>query len=408
MFVIGICSHVFAQSGVSLAQCESLFLKNNLSLVAEQFNIEGAQAIAEQAKLWDNPVVSAELNVIDPQNHQLLHVGSSGQKALAIQQLLYLGGKKAKEVAVAKTNSQIAQLVFNDLLRNLKYQLRVSYFNVYYDNIAMSALDKQLTNLDTLIKAYNVQALKGNVPLKDVVRLQALYLGLKNEQTALANSIIEDQKKLGLLLATDQIVMPIPSVEEINIYQKSNTLSAANLVDKALLNRLEIALADASSLAAQQTIAYQKALAVPDLTLGASYDQRGGAFANQMNVTVAMPLKLWNKNQGNIKAANIKSQQLLTLKQQTVIQIQTEVKAALQKYQTAKSNFSMLNGTLVSNFDEVLNGVYNNFQKRNISLIEFTDFMESYHQSLVQFNQIRKSFTQACEEVNFVTNSRIF
>ncbi len=84
---------VFSQQNLSLQQCEDKFVKNNLLLLAEQYNLDIAKASVIQAKIWDLPVVSGEINAINPQDKRVLDIGAKGQKAIAVQQLLYLGKK---------------------------------------------------------------------------------------------------------------------------------------------------------------------------------------------------------------------------------------------------------------------------------------------------------------------------
>ena len=61
-----------------------------------------------------------------------------------------------------------------------------------------------------------------------------------------------------------------------------------------------------------------------------------------------------------------------------------------------------------SNFITVYNGVFRNFQRRNISLLEFTDFMESYNESINQSNEFKKTLINISEEINYATGSTIF
>lgn len=111
---------IVAQKTVTLQDCESQFLKKNLFLLASQYNIDASKALTIQAKIWDNPTITAELNAYNPERNQYFDIGKDGQKAFGIEQLIYLGGKKRNEVKLAKTNEQLAELQFNDLLRTLK------------------------------------------------------------------------------------------------------------------------------------------------------------------------------------------------------------------------------------------------------------------------------------------------
>ena len=72
-------------------------------------------------------------------------------------------------------------------------------------------------------------------------------------------------------------------------------------------------------------------------------------------------------------------------------EIKNEVKLVLDKFQEQKQTFKLLKLEIPFNLDTVYQGVYNNFIKRNISLLEFTDFLESYNESMISINNIKKN-----------------
>jgi cobalt-zinc-cadmium efflux system outer membrane protein len=151
-----------------------------------------------------------------------------------------------------------------------------------------------------------------------------------------------------------------------------------------------------------------QSLSIPDLTLGASYDQRGGAFNNQTDLTIGLPLPLWNKNKGNIKIAKLLINQADAQKKQQIVEINNDVKSAYLKYVEQKNSFDIVKSPIPEDLQTVYQGVYNNFAKRNISMLEFTDFLESYNQSIISLNKIYKSYIIACEEINYSTASKLF
>ncbi|MGA1434633.1 MAG: TolC family protein, partial [Candidatus Kapaibacteriota bacterium] len=108
----------YSQKQLTLKEAEEQLQKNNLLLVAEQYNISASQAAVIQAKIWEQPYLLTELNAINPNDNRVFDIGKQGQKGLAIQQIIYMGGKKKNEINFAKSNVAIAQLEFEQLLRN--------------------------------------------------------------------------------------------------------------------------------------------------------------------------------------------------------------------------------------------------------------------------------------------------
>ncbi|GEL11374.1 outer membrane protein, cobalt-zinc-cadmium efflux system [Flavobacterium glycines] len=408
LLLISLNQQISAQKTVTLEDCESQFLKNNLFLLASHYNIDAAKALTIQAHIWDNPTITASLNAYNPQRDQFFNVGQNGQKAFGIEQLIYLGRKKKNEIKLAQANEQLAELQFNDLLRNLKLQLRQSFYTVFYNSKKLETTDKQLSRLEELINSYSIQTQKGNLPLKDLVRLQSLYLNFKNERMEIVNNNIVEQSNLKLLLNETENIIPNVSNTEFNKYLKTIPFDIKNLENEAITNRPDYLAKQKEIEANELNLKWQKSLSIPDITLGANYDQRSGAFQKETNLTLDIPLPLWNKNKGNIKyAQNILDQSKIE-KQNFDLQIQTEITTAWNKWDESRKNYMLIKPTLNSDFETVYNGILDNFQKQNISLLEFTDFMESYNLATVQINELKKNLVLSAEELNKTINKDLF
>lgn len=408
LLLISLNQQISAQKTVTLEDCESQFLKNNLFLLASHYNIDAAKALTIQARIWDNPTITASLNAYNPQRDQFFNLGQNGQKAFGIEQLIYLGGKKKNEIKLAQANEQLAELQFNDLLRNLKLQLRQSFYTVFYNSKKLETTDKQLNRLEELINSYSIQTEKGNLPLKDLVRLQSLYLNFKNERMEIVNNNIVEQSNLKLLLNETENIIPNVSNTEFNKYLKTIPFDIKNLENEAITNRPDYLAKQKEIETNELNLKWQKSLSIPDITLGANYDQRSGAFQKETNLTLGIPLPLWNKNKGNIKyAQNILDQSKIE-KQNFDLQIQTEITTAWNKWDESRKNYMLIKPTLNSDFETVYNGILNNFQKQNISLLEFTDFMESYNLAAVQINELKKNLVLSAEELNKTINKDLF
>jgi len=399
---------VLAQKTITLEDCESQFLQNNLFLLASHYNVDASKALTIQARIWENPMITAELNAYNPDRDKYFDVGKQGQKVFGIEQLIYLGGKKRNEIKLAKTNEQLAELQFNDLLRTLKLQLRKSFYTVYYNTKSLETTDKQLAHIEDLINSYSVQAQKGNIPLKDVVRLQSLYLNFKNERLEVINDNIEEQANLKLLLNTTEEIVPNVSKEEFNKYLKTIDFDLKSFENEAIANRPDYLARQKEIDANELNVKWQKSLSVPDITLGAKYDQRSGAFNNEANLTVGIPLPLWNQSKGNIKYAQTILAQSKVEKQNFDLQLQNEITSAWNKWDESRKNYVVVKPNVNSDFEAVYNGILTNFQKRNISLLEFTDFMESYNQVNIQVNELKKKLALSAEELNSTINKDLF
>jgi cobalt-zinc-cadmium efflux system outer membrane protein len=391
---------------LSLSQAEETFIKKNLLLAAEQYNIDAAKALEIQAKLYPNPEFSADLHGYDTDTRKVFYNNRSGQKGFAIEQLLLLGGKRKNEIALARHNTQLAVLEFEDLVRHLKYNLRTNLYTVHFHLKTVEKYNKQLLLLDTIISSYQRQAEKGNIPLVDVVRLKSTYIKLTNDKSEVLQNILQAQQELQVLLLTDRFI--IPDLDNINWQTYTSLPDLALLQQEALTHRSDQKIGILNRTIAGLEVKYQKSMAVPDLTAGAAYDQQGDAFRNQYNIKLGIPLPIWNRNQGNIKMAKAKEKQSAVNSESVQQSLFAETRAAWYNMGRSINEYDKTTAIYNEDFTHVLKGVSDNFLKRNITLLEFVDFFESYNETTAELYRVQQQLITAAETINYVTASAVF
>jgi cobalt-zinc-cadmium efflux system outer membrane protein len=60
------------------------------------------------------------------------------------------------------------------------------------------------------------------------------------------------------------------------------------------------------------------------------------------------------------------------------------------------------------NFKHLIQEVAKNYEKRNISLLEFLDFYDSYKTNVLQLNTLRFNRVISLEQINFITGTPFF
>jgi len=396
-----------AQQQMSLLDCENAFQQNNLQLLAEQYNINMADADILQAKIWELPQMSGYINAYNPEDRKVLDAGKA--KGLEVTQLIYMGGKKKNEVAFAKSNKDLAQLQFTQLLVELRTQLHTNYYNLYYEKLKLENTNKQLGYMNDLLKAYKVQSAKGNVSLKDEVRLQSIVIQLNNDKLGITKDILEFEQNLKVLTGIRENIEPQISDEEAREILAAQPFGdESDLKRKAIENNADylfnLKLIDNSKLYAQ----WQKSLNVPDLNVGAEYDQNSGTFRNEINLKVGIPIPLWKVNKGNVQKANLAIEQNQRNAEFQKLNLETKVQSAFQMWKNQYGQLLEIKSTDLDNLDLVYNGILKNFRNGNVTLIDFTDFMESYRQTSLQIYDMKNELIQSAEQLNQLVQTKIF
>ncbi len=391
---------------LNLGEADSIFLKENLLLIASQLNIDANKALIIQAKSYPNPQISIGLNAYDSDNKSAFFIGPEGEKSYQFDQLILIGGKRRAQIDLAKKNAQMAEQQFADLLRNLQFQLHQTFYELNRTYKVLPIYNKQLELLDELIISHEVQARKGNVPYKDVIRLKTAYLNLNNDRSDLLKQQLEQIKNLRTLLRSNQTFIPVSDDVEAGKYKQ--IVSISDLVKKALENRPDVQLASSQADYASLNLRLQKRTAIPDLTFTTSYDQRGNAFRDQYLVGVGIPLPLWDRNRGNIKSAGFQSQAADSLFIQKKNEVEGEVISAIENLNRSVQEYNKSIELFTADFEIVFKGESDNYRKGNISLLEFLDFVESYNQSIAEFERMKRDLFFAGEQINYATASKIY
>ena len=394
---------------LSLSDAEQQFSQKNFLLLAQKYGIEASKAAIIQAGLLPNPTVSLEQTVISqPTIANDAPIGPFGQRAIQLQQLIQIAGKRNKQIALAKAGVEISQSQFLELIRELLFQLRSSFYQIHYLQRTLLMYNQEIQKITGLVNAYQDQVQKGNIPQKELIRLQSFLITLEGEASGIINQITDNQTTIKVLLADRSITIIDPLVDDTEIENiKLTGLNLADLIESATQNRPDLKVQEANAQYSIANFNLQKALAKPDITVGYSYD-RSGSYVNDYHaLTLSMALPFFNRNQGNIKIAENQIEANKQYFSQTQIQLENEVLQAFTKAQENDRLFLKIDKKFQTNFEKLISGVLENYQKRNLTLIEFTDFLESYKNTVSQLNSLQNNRIQAFENLNFVVGKKV-
>jgi len=392
----------------SLQDAENQFLQKNFLLLASKYEVSVSNAAIIQAKLYPNPSFSIEQGVYNQDTKKWFDLSSTGETALALQQIIILAGKRNKQIEIAKINSQISLFQFYDLVRTLRYELRSSFYGIYFLGDAIRVYDKEIESLKTLIDVYTSQYNKGNIAFKELARLQALQFSLQNERLDVVKQLTEKQSNLSLLTG-DTLLRPVAPVmnsgfNDIDV----SRLSYAELVDSAFVNRYDLRTASAQVQLNQSHLSFQKALRTPDLLLGANYDKAGNYVRNYNALSVAIDLPFWNRNQGSIKAAQFQIEASKQFQSQAELEVKNEISRAYKQLLETDRLYKTASAEFTSDYEKLLDGITKGYQNHTISLLEFIDYYETYKNSKLELNRLQSNRLDALENLNLATGTSIF
>ena len=392
---------------LTLKEAEQRFLERNLSLIAERYNIDMAQAQVLQAKLFENPVISLEQHVYNRLNGKYFDFGKEGEAVVEIEQVIHLAGQRNKQVRLEKINKEIAEYQFEEVMRTLRQELNEKFVEVYFLSKSIAIYEKEVNSLQVLLGGMKIQQEKGNISLMEISRLESMLFSLRREKNERENDLLTTRGELNLLLNLPEDTQVQLSLDEEVLQQLDlSQLSFADL--KAIINeRPDQKIARSTVNASRANLKLQKSMAFPEFSVKGNYDRVGNFINDYFAIGVSLSVPIFNRNQGNIKAARFSIQQAGVQQEYAANRADMELFTAYTSLEKATQLYQSTNMDLERNFEKLITGVNENFTRKNISLLEFIDYYDSYKETCIQLYEIKKNVFLAMENLNTVVGQNV-
>jgi cobalt-zinc-cadmium efflux system outer membrane protein len=405
-FFLILASGAFAQADtlrLSLPDAEKTFLQNNLQLIAGQYNVDAATALVRQARLWDNPTLLTDQNLYDGKffRHAKTPGVTNGEVYVQVQELIRTAGKIRKLTAVSSAGAKIASLQLDQVLHNLRYALRNDYYLTAQFLSSLSLSNQELVQLNKLLAGMKAQLQAGNISQKDLLRIEALQLSVMQERADYLRQLSDVQSELKTILQVDNNAFISPLPVEIPVMDMS--LPMDTLLAWAKENNPDYLLEQANLLYSRSSLRYQQSLRSPDVTVGLEYDKANSYVPNYYGLTVALPLPIVNRNQGNIAAAGFalkQEQSLVSLKEQKLLM---DIRNAVQKIGLSLELQQSVDPDFTRKYNQLMQNAFAAYQQRQMSLLDFTDLFEAYKDTQLKYLQQQYNLQKAKEDLNQLT-----
>lgn len=401
---------------LTLDEAQARFIQTNFQLLAQHFNVDVANAAIRQALLRDNPNLQVEVNAYNPNTRKLFPFGrqedannpTGGTVVAQVQQLLDISGRRSKLVQLSRTAVGVQQAAFEDLLRQARYQLVQSFYNVVAERRKLSFVNQERVQLGRLLAGYRERLRLGTVASYEVTRLELEQQTLEANRSDLLNQLTQDQATLRVFLAAPGTVFIAPAGEELLPTPPATVPTLADLTTQAYALRPDLRAATQQTAYAQQNLRVQHSLAVPKLMVGVDYASYGNSYPNYFGLQSAIDLPVLNRNQGNIQVAQVGIQQSALALNGVHLQVEQDVAAAYEQLQRAIALRQSITPDYLSRIDNVSRDAVTDYNRRLIDIVSFIDKFRAYKDAQLNLIDLSNRLRQSEQQVNFATNAKVF
>ena len=388
---------------LTFSEGKDRLLAENVKLLAEYYNIEVAEAQIQQARLWNNPyfIWNAEMynfakNTYFQMNNQIL---------VQIEYVFSVTGKRINAIKQANLSKEIATLAFNDVVRGLIAEYSNAYYSLNELQEKEVIYQKTITQFQDVIELSELKLKLGVSSENDLIRLKTEYLSFNSVLNAIKNDRLKVESELKSMLNLGGNVQL--ETQKIN-YKIANNLNVNYLLDSARVFRPDIKIAEKNIQLNELVFKGQKKLAYPDMKLGYQpFDKGSNHVRPYAGMVFELDLPIFNRNQGNILAAKVNIEQSKHMYIYASKELENEVNAAYYNLVNVKQTHAQFTEDMLQKMDELSLNAKANYEKRNISLIEYIDHQRAYVENKMNWIEANTQFYQSINNIHFVVGKEI-
>ena len=358
---------------LSLADAQLIAFEKNWDLLAAAAGVDAATAQKIVAHEFPNPTLSLYSSLINVDNHPSGTTEGNGvwersyDTIFAINQLFEIGGKRRNRKASAQAGFEGAKAQLFDARRTLDVAVAKAYVAAAQAEENVRVLLQSAGTLREEARIAEVRLRAGEISSSDKnqieITAEQFELNAQSAKSAAAQARVVLEVLLGV---------PHPNGEcELSDRLETLFTSTAPLNTNSVgIWRADVIAAEAALRKAEADLRLQKAMRVPDPTLLAQYEHQPPDTPNTVGFGVSFPVPLWNRNRGNILAAEAAREQARLAFEKAKAEAVADIAVARLAYEDALKRWRSYHDSIRPKSEQIRQTMAYAYQKGGASLLD--------------------------------------
>ena len=389
---------------ISLIQYLSNVSKENLGYIAEQFNVSIAEAEVKASNVFPDPEITFGYS---NNQDQVLKMGQGLETGISYP--ISFGNRRSANMALARTQYELAELALSEYLSNLRADAMLSYFKVLKSQKRYLLQEETYTQLQKLARADSLRLTVGEANETETLQSEveaSAQLNLVDQckaemQNAFANLFRLEGKTMNDTLYEPSDDFPV----------KTRDFSLPVLIEEALKNKVELKIAVKNKEISEKSLGLLKANRAFEFNLQVGYAY-SSTVRNEIAPTpsfssysagVSIPLKFSNRNKDAVKAAKLTIRQNETTCRSVELQVITDIVQAYNTYDAQKKQLEHFNKGLTDKAGKILKSRIYSYQRGESGLTEVINARHTYNDIVNNHLETLYNYASALVELERVT-----
>lgn len=399
-FLIHNGNDAIAQTNYSLQQALQTAKAHNLSLKTENYNKEIAASDVVTAGLRPNLSLNNQtLQLLQPSHYapNTNFVNSKNrQNWWQLTKTFQVAGQRDNKIDLANKNVALTASGYQESERQLFYDVASKWLENWTAQKQLDILNVAKNNTDSLLNINQLKYKNQVINQTDLFRTELLSKQYALQLKTARQEIAIKQKELKLLLGIEDSI-GIDMKDNFGYYVSSDLDS---LLSQSGNIRTDIVAAKSLIDVSNSNIKLQKSLAYPQPEIGLIWNPQNGV--HYMGVYATIDLPFFNRNQGEIRKAQVQKEQAemnLTTVQKS---LQSEVAVAYSNYRNQLDNIQKFQPILQQS-QSILDNVKYAYIKGGTTIIDFLEAQRSWLDNQQQYYDALEQYRQSYIQLIYTT-----
>jgi len=373
---------------LTLRDAIALALARNPELAAFSAEIRSADARRTQAALRPNPEFGAEVENAGG----TLPGFSASEFTLSLGQLVELGGKRHARIEASEAEGAVLRIDYEAKSLALVSDVTLRFLDGLAIERSVAIADEVLRTAAETDSVVGLRVTAGASSSADKTRAEAEFARARLERESLDGERALARSRLAVLWgSTDprfaefggalDIIPPIPSLDLLLARAEQSP---------------ELARWEAEVLAREKALRVERSNAATDLQLGAGYRYAADSDDHSLLAGIAFPLRLFDRNQGNISASSAAADGARAELARAAIERRAAIVQAHIALERESARIETLRRELLPKADQAFHEIRAGFERGRFSYLDLLDARHAWIsargeelRSLVEFHRTR-------------------
>ena len=390
--VLGIFSLGAENAAVGVRDAVRLARAGNPFQWAKKMDADISAADRITAGLLPNPQASGQAIFI-PDSRQRTDAGLLGgpntQWLLQFSYPVPLGGKRKRAMDLADRNAEWASSQVADAAVQTAFDAGRKWLDVWFAAINRQLVEEAKNNIDNLVAINEARARNEVITKVELIRTQILQEQYSLQLRSLERDAANESRSL-------QIMLGLPEARPIDMGDAFAPVAVPESMDALLayaqVHRSDKRAARAALASMASSLAYQHALAVPDVSVSAVWNPQNGVPYAGLGVGVDVPV--FSRNQGNIRKAELSEEQARRALRAVEQRIETDTRNAYETYRE-RLETNRRYAAIIAQAGQVLDTIRYAYLRGQTTLIDFLEAQRTWFETRKQLYETLLSFRQS-------------